>query len=1085
MASISQKRSSEVKRNIFFYAIFFVIFLQSTASSCNAADSHNDNSVSMSDAQGSIRLEPFFAINRSFSNNTTINDILASRDNLGWAQNTKSTISLGITSGEEVWFATNIQNQSLLSIDFILEIPNPYLDWIEVYVVADGKLSRRFSAGDKIPYQKWPTQNYYPVFPLPIASDSAVTIYLKVKTNGSLNLPCYLWRESTYNEHNNHAKILDGIYFGFILAMSIYNIFIYLFVKDKSYLFYFLYFVFFGLYQAGYQGIAQYYLWPDNIWFRGSCTRIFVFCTLGFSHFFTLHVLNLNENLKRMASLFKFSGLSFFILGPLTIIADEFVTSILLHHVVGAQWLVYGLIIIIMQFFCASFLAIQGHRTAILYLAGWLVLLTSFVSSILNRIGIVEFSGFVQFGMQIGSVIEAMLFSIALADRLNIMRNDKMAALSQVTDKNQQIEHILNATKEMSKAKGRFATAATALRYMILLDKCILPKSAFLYLTNKSRESFIAYRLMTNGQEVSLPFPEIVESSTALVLAELTKTTLNNGKLSIVIQSNTQRLGIVIIENYLNERLSEISMEVIEGLANSLALMLENITSEENSRLSGIGTMAASIVHDLKNPIGAIMGYADMATEDKLPAEKRKEYLRIIHREAGRMSTMAHEVLEFSRGELMLVIKVVDSEDFIDDVAKTLLPIFANHNMTFNARVLYHGCLELDDEHIRRVILNLAINAHDAMLSKGTPDAAFHLSIQLQNQDILIIAKDNGPGIPEHIRATLFEPFVTYGKANGTGLGMAIVKKIIDAHRGSIRFDTKLDEGTVFTITLPQRTVVLNQSNEQFIARNKLSLPPEVQTNGRILLLEDGDATQQMIVDMLTSAGYQVTAFTDAEHLFADIAQYCNINQYDLGILDMNLLNIKGTAVAEKLRKSGATFPLLAITANDDMNENQLKPFGFETIVRKPFAKETLLAKLKAIKLSTVSGAKIQAPQTSVSNKANTLAEKLAEHAEQVGKEKVVILIGLIHKSLDKNYLSLSNAFENQDMEEIHESIHSFKGLCDMFGIENMLPVLAEINDFSMQNDQEKLRQGLIDVAQLIDFTKQTLEQSIEQYEPH
>jgi len=197
---------------------------------------------------------------------------------------------------------------------------------------------------------------------------------------------------------------------------------------------------------------------------------------------------------------------------------------------------------------------------------------------------------------------------------------------------------------------------------------------------------------------------------------------------------------------------------------------------EENNRLSGIGAMAASIVHDLKNPIGVIIGYADMASDDSHPSPERKEYLQIISDEATRMSAMAHEVLEFSRGELNLALIEVNARDYINDVSRTLSPLFTLKGMEYVSNIEYVDSILIDADRMRRVLLNLASNSKDAMLPNPS-GGLFTLSVRLVNNNIQFSATDNGPGIPEQIQATLFEPFVTHGKTHGTGLGMLLSKK--------------------------------------------------------------------------------------------------------------------------------------------------------------------------------------------------------------------------------------------------------------------------------------------------------------------
>jgi len=218
-------------------------------------------------------------------------------------------------------------------------------------------------------------------------------------------------------------------------------------------------------------------------------------------------------------------------------------------------------------------------------------------------------------------------------------------------------------------------------------------------------------------------------------------------------------------------------------------------------KFTTVGQMAAGIIHDLKNPIAAIIGYAELVAMDELnPVQK--EYLEIIGSEANRLTDMAHEILEFVKGETKLDLEEVNAHDYVAEIVKFLTPSFKAENINLISNIQYKEKIKLDQDRFRRVIYNIANNAKEAIGSLGN----FVIEVAPDPKDnkmILFTFSDNAGGIPEEIQATLFEPFVTHGKSNGTGLGMAMVKKIVEEHGGKINFDTKIGEGTKFYITLP------------------------------------------------------------------------------------------------------------------------------------------------------------------------------------------------------------------------------------------------------------------------------------------
>jgi len=357
---------------------------------------------------------------------------------------------------------------------------------------------------------------------------------------------------------------------------------------------------------------------------------------------------------------------------------------------------------------------------------------------------------------------------------------------------------------EMAAAASSISAAQSAVRSLIDLEKRTLQNNCRLYLPAKSDDSFHAYNIspMDGGET---PIPEKVEADkcrrlNALIGASL----LEDGSLLIPIRSDVKLFAVLEIPDLYKpgEEPDQSSIRVMNSLANTLALKFENLDAEESKRLAGLGSMAATIVHDLKNPIGTIKGCAEMADDEDLDRDSRKEFLNIIQDEADRLSTLAHEILEFSRGAIDLHIEAVDAQKYMDSNLKSLAPLFEEDEIELSYQIDHDGVIHIDADRMRRVLLNLSTNAIDAMKNAGLEKPAFGIRLHSEDGFAVFTLADNGPGIPEEIRATLFEPFVTHGKSKGTGLGMAIVKKIVEEHGGTIRFETETGKGTTFFIEL-------------------------------------------------------------------------------------------------------------------------------------------------------------------------------------------------------------------------------------------------------------------------------------------
>jgi signal transduction histidine kinase len=215
-------------------------------------------------------------------------------------------------------------------------------------------------------------------------------------------------------------------------------------------------------------------------------------------------------------------------------------------------------------------------------------------------------------------------------------------------------------------------------------------------------------------------------------------------------------------------------------------------------RLATVGQMASSIIHDIRGPLAIIRGYAELAVTSTVSTEKRQRLANTITSEVRRLRDMADELQEFSEGAHAVELKSIPLQDVIGEVVDFLDSNFRERGIHIIHHMQYTGRLMLDSPRIKRILHNLAINGADAMPDGGTLMVTATQVAEYVHLEI----HDTGSGIPEEIRAHLFEPFVTFGKTHGTGLGLAVVKRIVEEHHGDINVSSSTT-GTTFTIRLP------------------------------------------------------------------------------------------------------------------------------------------------------------------------------------------------------------------------------------------------------------------------------------------
>jgi K+-sensing histidine kinase KdpD len=242
--------------------------------------------------------------------------------------------------------------------------------------------------------------------------------------------------------------------------------------------------------------------------------------------------------------------------------------------------------------------------------------------------------------------------------------------------------------------------------------------------------------------------------------------------------------------------------EFIEALSVHAAIAVENAqiaqAMVQSERLSSVGRLASTIIHDIKNPMGTLRVYAQVMKKKTENEETLHLADEMIH-QIDRFVNMTQEILDFSRGVSSMNIEEVDVEAFMHSVLTVMKYDMQKRNIALEKQISFSGKVKLDPDKFMRVLLNVAGNAADAMPDGGT----LKLAVSKQGSALVCEMTDTGVGIPPEIISKVFEPFVTHGKKHGTGLGMAIVKKIVDDHNGKIEIDSKLGSGTTVRIRIP------------------------------------------------------------------------------------------------------------------------------------------------------------------------------------------------------------------------------------------------------------------------------------------
>jgi len=336
----------------------------------------------------------------------------------------------------------------------------------------------------------------------------------------------------------------------------------------------------------------------------------------------------------------------------------------------------------------------------------------------------------------------------------------------------------------------------------------------------------------------------------------------------------------------------------------------------QSQKMESIGTLAGGVAHDFNNLLTAILGYTQMTMSEISPDGKLYAHLAEVEKAGKRATSLTRQLLAFSRRQ-RLERKTINLNDVINDVTKMLKRIIGEDvNVSIRESVSLPPVLA-DPAQIEQVIMNLAVNARDAMPSGGqlvieTNSVTIDESYQREHpyatpgSYVQLVISDTGTGMDQATKQRIFEPFFTTKEVGrGTGLGLSMVYGIIKQHEGMIEVDSELGQGTSFKIYL--RVARQTASKE-----TRETLPPLHGGSETILVAEDEEALRGLARTILEELGYTVLLASDG----AEAVEVFEANReaVSLLVLDIVMPRMGGREAYESILKSGSNVPALFMT---------------------------------------------------------------------------------------------------------------------------------------------------------------------------
>ncbi len=393
--------------------------------------------------------------------------------------------------------------------------------------------------------------------------------------------------------------------------------------------------------------------------------------------------------------------------------------------------------------------------------------------------------------------------------------------------------------------------------------------------------------------------------------------------------------------------------DVLEAIAEDVTerRVLED-QFRQSQKMEAVGRLAGGIAHDFNNLLMVVSGYTEVLL-DQLTAEHPLHIkAEAIQQASDRATTLTRQLLAFSRKQL-LELKVIDVNAIVADMERLLRPLIGEDIELTTSLAPAVGCTRADAGQLEQVIMNLVVNAKDAMPNGGkicirTTSVTLDETYRPENTFIkhgpyvMISVSDTGQGMDRETQARIFEPFfTTKEKGKGTGLGLSTVYGIIKQSGGYVFVQSELGRGTVFTIYFPR----VDEPSEALAAPTSLAAVGGTET---ILLVEDEESVRQLVRETLESRGYHVLEAANGNAALALAA--ANAETIHLIITDVVMPGMSGHELVQQLLPARPGTKVLYLSGYaEDAFASPLPADGKKTFLQKPFTLQNLSRKVREV----------------------------------------------------------------------------------------------------------------------------------------
>lgn len=798
------------------------------------------------------------------------------------------------------------------------EIGKAQLNMAELYIQQPDGTITQAQADIRIPYADRPLRMVNSVFPVTTPKGETITLYMRVKNITAFYVPLTLWNPSEFVRKISREEILYGIFYGGMIMMIVYNVFLFVSIRDLSYIYYSSYLLSALIFEAIDMGHGAAWINNGLTWFNKEYVPIAIWCTWLTAFLFTRHFLEIPRR------------------HPLL---NKFLTPLFLFSLICAAFcfmLPFKLTLIVSVYFCGyavatmpivgAYVWYKGNKNGSFFTLAWLFNVSGFIIYSSVATGRAPATPLFVASMPLGTLLEAVMLSFALAERIKQTQkealNSNRMSMQHLASYRSLFDNALEGIYQIS-LRGKLINANPAMaRILGYPNVNTLLQSGRRNIIEFFEDPSRQWRELIRGNAMR---NEIQRTNTvgdmyvAMHSAQLVRDT--HGRPAYIegtlvnITERHQR------EQAERERIRERREKLVaEANTNAKSRFLKNMSFE------------------IRSSLAPIIGFSETLREPALSVESKRSAVSAIMANAQTLMQLVNDILDYSKIEAgKMSIEHIDIDLFatIALIKTQFAPQASEKKLQFE--VLYDWPLPAriasDPTRLKQILQNLCSNA---IKYTYRGKVSLHIAWNEQSSQLCFAVSDTGPGIaPQDLRSwqdnrswqdsrSLQDSRSVAETAEALqrgGLGIAITRQLARLLGGQFSVESTQGVGSTFSVCISCKTPPREQwvsSEVSAVTPKHLSLETPL-LSGDVLLAEDNPVNQKLISRLVTKTGATVTLVSDGEQALQAALE----RRYDLVLMDVNMPVMGGLDATRSLRERGYEGPIFALTAEHGLEEIQ------------------------------------------------------------------------------------------------------------------------------------------------------------------